>query len=248
MHPRPNILTRTLPFMFQYTLQLHRFLFSIHLLNERKDEIQSCRDLHCSLAHLFPLLEHRHNKTTHPTTRPNIPIPHPPRRTPPLHPLPHRRNLRPSLLIRRRTLPIQHASLRRDARARTYRNQILHLRIHVVHEIDLRRQIEQLRACAARDEKDVDVSGWGGVGVCWIDAVPKTRIHAIQRWQRRFDFHGVQRLGYEREIELLAKGEVPEGIERAEDVDGVEGGEEGYGPVFGWRGYCGVRMIDVEER
>lgn len=84
--------------------------------------------------------------------------------------------------------------------------------------------------------------------MCWIDAVPETRIHAIQRWPRSFDFHGVQCLGDEREIELLAKGEVPEGIEWAEEVDGVERVEERCGPVFGWRGCCGIMMIDREGR
>lgn len=66
---------------------------------------------------------------------------------------------------------------------------------------------------------------------------PKARIKLIQRVDSRLRPHGLQGLADEREVEFAAEGEVPERVEGAEDIDGVEGGEECYCPVC-WGASC----------
>jgi hypothetical protein len=61
------------------------------------------------------------------------------------------------------------------------------------------------------------------------------------------DVYGLEAFGDQSQIKLLVEGEVPEGIEGAEHVDGVEGGEEGYGPVSGWGSWIPVRNIVSSE-
>lgn len=107
---------------------------------------------HLAPKHLLhPRQRHVHPRTR-PRARPHVPISHPPRLGNPRDVRAAGRRQRPSRLVGRSSLPIQHPGSGREPGARAHGDEVLQGRVGVPDEVDYRADVFEASALTARDD------------------------------------------------------------------------------------------------
>lgn len=119
----------------------------------------------------------------------------------PLHLGPHFRDARPGSLVRRSAAVVQHARLRRDARARADGDQILQPREDLADVVKLGSQVRAARGGAAGDHQHVE-RGVVGIGVGGHDSREEGRIEGVHGSADGLGRHGFERAPKQGQLEV----------------------------------------------
>lgn len=133
-------------------------------------QVVSHRARHLTPKDLLHPRKRRVNPRTPSRARPHFPVGYPPRLGNPRDVRAPGRRPRPRLLVRSRSLAIQHPGSGREAGARAHGDKVLQGRVGVPDEVDCRADVCGAGAHTAGDNEDVEGRG-GGEGVGGEDAL-----------------------------------------------------------------------------
>ena len=152
------------------------------------------------------------NSRAHAAAAPPFPIHHPPCARHPLHLRPLPDHPLPRALVRRRPPSVHQACPRNERSAGAHADQVLQRRVHRRDEVDGRLHVRGASAGAAGHEEDVQRRS-RGEGVSREDTLGERAGRGA---------HGVEGAGDDGEREWMVFRKDVEGVERAEDVQGLE--------------------------
>lgn len=159
----------------------------------------------------------------HARTRPHVPVDDPARLRDPARARSQRRDPRKARFVGGRLAAVEDARACHEAGARADGDEVAERRVHGAQEVDLGLQVRRACANAARDEQDVQ-RRMAGQGVGGYDALAGGGTVRGGRGVEGGD--GVEGAGKQVDAERVRLGEGVECIERTEDVEGLEAGEE----------------------